>query len=126
MIAVLDASALLVVLHNEIGAAAVEPLLHGAMVSAVNWSEIVQKAASRGVDVSQLRDEVEALGVHVAAFDADAAEATAHLWALTREAGLGLGDRACLALAHAVGGTAVTADRAWGTLDVGVPVQLVR
>jgi PIN domain nuclease of toxin-antitoxin system len=124
--AVLDASALLVVLHGEPGTAVVEPLLDGAQVSAVNWSEVVQKAAARGVDVGGLRDDVEALGVRVAIFDADAAEATAELWAATRDSGRSLGDRACLALARALGMTAVTADAAWADVDVGVTVQLVR
>jgi ribonuclease VapC len=123
---VLDASALLVVLHGEPGAAVVEPLLDGAQVSAVNWSEVVQKAAARGVDVAGLREDIEALGVGVAGFDADAAEATAALWAVTRDAGLSLGDRACLALAGALGVSAVTADTAWVDVHVGVAVQLVR
>lgn len=126
MTIVLDASALLVVLHNERGAATVEPLLEGAAVSAVNWSEVVQKAASRGVDVSRLREEVEALGVRIATFDAAAAEAAAHLWTTTKDAGLSLGDRACLALARDLGATAVTADAAWVGVSVGIPVQLVR
>jgi ribonuclease VapC len=126
MTTVLDASALLVVLHNEMGAETVEPLLEGAAVSAVNWSEVVQKASSRGVDVSGLREEVEALGVRIATFDADAAEAAAHLWSATKDAGLSLGDRACLALARDLGATAVTADTAWAGINVGIPVQLVR
>jgi len=123
---VLDASALLVVLHDEPGATAVEPLLDGAEVSAVNWSEVVQKAAARGVDVTRLRDDVEALGVRVVIFDADAAEATAELWAATTDQGLSLGDRACLALARTRRATAVTADRAWADVHVGVTVQVVR
>ena len=126
MTAVLDASALLVVLHNETGAATVEPLLDAAVVSSVNWSEVVQKAAARGVDMSRLRDDVEALGVRIATFDADAAEAAAHLWSLTRGAGLSLGDRACLALAGSLGATAVTADQAWADVNAGVSVQLLR
>ena len=117
---------MLVVLHDEPGSAVVEPLLEGAAISAVNWSEVVQKAATRRVNVAGLRDEVEALGVRVAVFDADAAEATADLWAATRSAGLSLGDRACLALARALSATAVTADKGWSAIQVGVAVQLVR
>ena len=126
MTAVLDASALLVVLHDEPGAAEAVPLLEGATISAVNWAEVLQKAAARGVDTADLREDVEALGLGIAAFDAEAAAATAALWPLTRDAGLSLGDRACLALALSLQATAVTADRAWAAIDVGVPVQLVR
>jgi len=126
MTVVLDASALLVLLHDEPGAASVVPLLEGAAVSAVNWSEVVQKAATRGVDMTGLRDDVETLGVHIVIFDADSAEATADLWTITRNAGLSLGDRACLALARALGATAVTADKAWAEINAGVAVQLLR
>jgi ribonuclease VapC len=123
---VLDASALLVLLHDEPGADVVQPLLDGAEVSAVNRSEVVQKTAARGVDVARLRDDVEALGVRVVIFDSDAAEATAALWTATREVGLSLADRACLALAHARGATALTADRAWADVRAGVTVRVIR
>ncbi len=126
MTVVLDASALLVVLHDEPGAAAVELLLDGAAVSAVNWSEVVQKMLARGVDVTGLHEEVASLGVRVAVFDLDAAEAAAALWTTTRDAGLSLGDRACLALARSLNATAVTADRSWAKIAAGVQVQVVR
>ena len=44
----------------------------------------------------------------------------------TRAKGLSLGDRACLALAIERGVPALTADRAWMELDVGVDVRLIR
>jgi len=43
-----------------------------------------------------------------------------------RKAGLSFGDRACLALALDLGGRPVTADRAWGRIDVGLDVTLIR
>ena len=48
------------------------------------------------------------------------------MWASTRKAGLSLADRACLALALDLGATAVTADRAWAKVDVGVEVKVIR
>lgn len=103
-----------------------EALLASSVVSAVNWSELVQKAAYRGVDVDGLGEEVEALGVRVVAFDRAAAEATARLWPMTTAAAISLGDRACLALAKALSATAVTADPAWTEINVGASVQIVR
>jgi PIN domain nuclease of toxin-antitoxin system len=126
MATVLDASALLVVLHDEPGASVVELLLEDSRVSAVNWSEVVQKALARGIDIDNLRTEIEALGVRIEVFDAGAAENTAKMWAETKEIGLSLGDRACLALARSQGATAVTADKAWAKLDIGVSIQVVR
>lgn len=126
MTAVLDASALLAVLHGEKGADVVEALLDGAVMSAVNWSEVVQKAASRGVETVGLGEDVVALGVRIVEFDRAAAEAAARLWPLTQAAGLSIADRACLALAGALGGEAVTADTAWADVDVGVSVRVIR
>jgi PIN domain nuclease of toxin-antitoxin system len=84
------------------------------------------KAATRDIDTDGLGEEVDALGVRVMAFDRDAAEETARLWPLTTDAGLSLAERACLALAAALGATAVTTDRAWAHINVGVSVQVIR
>jgi PIN domain nuclease of toxin-antitoxin system len=37
-----------------------------------------------------------------------------------------LGDRACLALASARGATALTTDRAWAALGIGIAIELAR
>jgi PIN domain nuclease of toxin-antitoxin system len=124
---VLDASALLALLQREAGAEAVLPVLEGALMSSVNWSEVVQKAAARGVAVDRrTRRDVEAIGVEIVPFAPDDAEAAAGIWEAAPRAGLSLGDRACLALARDRGAVAVTTDRAWAALPLNVPVQVVR
>jgi ribonuclease VapC len=124
---VLDASALLAVLNQEAGAELVLPVLAGALMSSVNWSEVVRKAMARGVQVGpRMRRDVEAVGVRIVPFAADDAEQTAHIWRSAPRAGLSLGDRACLALALDRGAVAVTADRAWAALPLQVPVKVVR
>lgn len=124
---VLDASALLAVLHEEAGAEAVLPALDGALMSSVNWSEVVQKAAARGVAVGRrMRRDVEAIGVTIVPFEPGDAEAAAGIWAAAPGAGLSLGDRACLALARDRGAVALTTDRAWATLALDVAVEVVR
>jgi PIN domain nuclease of toxin-antitoxin system len=50
----------------------------------------------------------------------------AALRATTRRFGLSVGDRACLALALREQVPAVTTDRAWSKLSVGVEVVLIR
>jgi ribonuclease VapC len=124
---VLDASALLAVLQQEAGAEVVLPVLDGALMSSVNWSEVVQKAAARGVALDRrMRRDVEALGVRILPFAPDDAEAAAGIWAAAPGAGLSLGDRACLALAREHGALALTTDRAWASLPLGQPVRVVR
>jgi ribonuclease VapC len=121
---VLDASALLALLFGEVGFEVVP--LEGSAVSAVNWSEVVQVAARRDADVVGLADAIAAEGAVVVPFTAAQAEVAAALWVRTRAAGLSLGDRACLALARRYRVPALTADRAWGQMGVGVEVVVVR
>jgi ribonuclease VapC len=121
---VLDASALLALLFGEVGFEAVP--LEGSAVSAVNWSEVVQVAARRDADVVGLADAIAAEGAVVVPFTAAQAEVAAALWVRTRAVGLSLGDRACLALARRYRVPALTADRAWGQMGVGVEVVVVR
>ncbi len=122
---VLDASALLAMLQGEQGGEMVEAILEHAVISAVNWSEVVQKSASRGVPIEGLRDDLRALGMAVLPFDPQDGEAAAELWPTTRSKGLSLGDRACLALAHRLDVPALTADRVWAELDLPVKVELL-
>lgn len=93
-------------------------------VSTANWSEVVQKAIAHGVDVTGLRENVEALGVTLVPVDAALAEDAAGLWPRTRAAGLSLGDRLCLALAVRLGQPALTTDRAWAAVADAVPVAV--
>lgn len=123
---VLDASALLAMLNSEPGGEAVADLLATAVISSVNWSEVVQKALARQADVDGLRQDLEALGLAIRPFTAEDAERTAHLRVKTQHLGLSLGDRACLALAAALGLPAISADRIWDDLDIGVEVRIAR
>jgi ribonuclease VapC len=124
---VLDASALLAYLQRERGHEAVEAVLENSALSAVNLSEVLQKAMAAGVSTDGLETDLEAVGVRVYAFDAEDATHSAELWATTRKLGLSLGDRACLALAKRLHAPAYTADRAWAEVKVpGVTVKTVR
>lgn len=124
--AVLDSSAVLAWLHDEAGGGRIEPLLPVAVMSAVNWSETAQKIDQHGAADARVLSRLRALGLHVEPFTAEDAMTAADLWLNTRSSGLSLGDRACLAVAYRLGLPAVTADKAWGGLDLGVDVQLIR
>ena len=123
---VVDASALLALLHSEPGAEIVEKALEDAAISTVNWSEVCQRWIAHDVDVSDLRADTEALGLEILPFTVSDAEQAAELWSTTRRLGLSLGDRACLGLARRLGRPALTADRAWLDADFGVEVRLIR
>ena len=125
---VLDASAVLALLNNEAGAQTVAGRLEGASISSVNWSEVVQKAIALGVDRAPagMHDDLAAVGLAVRDFSATQAEIAAGLWMSTRDLGLSLADRACLALAIDMRAPVLTGDRAWQELAIGVEVILIR
>jgi ribonuclease VapC len=123
---VLDASAVLALLHSEPGAEAVEAVLEHAAISTVNWSEVCQRWIAHEVDISDLRTDTEALGLQIVPFTVDDAEQAAELWSSTRHLGLSLGDRACLGLARRLARPALTADRAWLDVDLGVEIRAIR
>ena len=121
---VLDASAVLALLQEERGADEVERLMDGSLMSCVNLSEVLQKAEQHGVETEGLEVDLEALGVEFRDFDVSSARPTALAW--TPGSGLSLGDRACLALAGQVGGTAVTTDAHWARADLDVDIRVIR
>ena len=126
MTTVLDASAVLSLLREEPGGDAVAEVLTYSSISAVNFSELVAKLCEWGADADEARQTLVELGLHVIDFDLPQAVEAGALRPRTRSAGLSLGDRACLALAQARGAQALTADRSWAALDIGVEIRVIR
>ncbi len=124
---VLDASALLALLNREPGSEQVASVVaDGAAISAVNLSEVVAKLCEVDMPEAIVHDVLDLLGLEIVDFDTDQAYQTGLLRALTRHAGLSLGDRACLVLARQLDLPALTTDRVWESLTVGVTVQVIR
>jgi len=121
----LDASALLALIQSEPGAERLADVLDRAVISAINLAEVVGRLAERGLPGAAIRQRIEQLDVRVVAVDEDLAYAAGLLRPATRWLGLSLGDRVCVALARRLGVTALTADRAWARLAVGVSVELL-
>jgi len=124
--AVLDASALLAFLQSEPGSADVEAVLPDACISAVNWSEVVQKALAANVDISGMRGDVQALGLTIEPFTESQAEYAAQLWLDTKKHGLSLADRACLSLGYSLSLPILTMDKAWGKPDLALDIKVLR
>jgi PIN domain nuclease of toxin-antitoxin system len=124
--AVLDASAVLAVLNSEPGAEIVTAALNDAMILTVNYAEVVSILVARGTTVGQVGALMEQIGIEFINFDRALAERTGALRLMTRQLGLSLADRACLALAEREDAPALTADSAWVGLDIGVEVRLIR
>ncbi|MGE5576089.1 MAG: type II toxin-antitoxin system VapC family toxin [Syntrophothermus sp.] len=128
--AVVDASALLAYLFDEPGADAVAMALSaGACMSAVNFSEVLAKLSDHGISVDQaLSDfkEQKLLNIlEIVDFNLANAEEAARLRHTTRDIGLSLGDRACLALGRIRNSQVLTADSFWAKVQ-GIDVIMIR
>ena len=124
--AVLDASALLAWLVQERGADVVAEYLPRAVISAVNLSEVLYRGQRLGRNVANLPARLGHLGLRVEPFTADDALLATAIYAHDRRHLLSLADRCCLATAIRLELPAVTGDRAWSTLDLGVEVLAFR
>ena len=110
----------------EPGADSVERVASRSAISAVNWCEAFGKLRGAGLDAARLAADMNETGIAIVAFGASDAQSAGELAPATRRHGLSLADRACLALAARLSVPAVTADRAWLDLDVGVEIVCIR
>ena len=123
---VLDASAVLALVHREPGRELVAEILSESSISAVNAAEVNTKLLEAGYEPEILPGLFNQMRLEVVAFSAKHSLRVGLLRLATKPAGLSLGDRACLATAELLGATAVTADRAWKKLRLPVKIKLIR
>jgi len=119
---VFDASALLCFLLGEPGSDVVERELKlGGVCSSANWSEVAQKVQAHNRNWDYASGLLLSFPLAVEPVTKADAELAARTW--HPRSGLSLGDRLCLALTQRLGGTAWTADTAWGN---DPPVRQIR
>jgi PIN domain nuclease of toxin-antitoxin system len=104
----------------------VQKLLQGAIISAVNYAEVVTRLSVLGMPENEILEALEILGLEIIPFDEEQSFRAGILVNVTRPYGLSLGDRACLALALKSRLPAVTSDRAWQDVKAGLDVRLIR
>lgn len=124
---VLDASAVLALVHDDPGADTVADALPGASLGTANLAEAVGKLVQVDIDPRRIRELLGAAGVVVEPLLARDAELAGALGGLPGGHTLSLGERCCLALAaRSRPAEVLTADRAWADLDLPVHVRLLR
>jgi PIN domain nuclease of toxin-antitoxin system len=122
----LDASALLALINKEKGWEKVQNALQHSIMSAVNLSECAAVLSLLKIPQVEIVELLSSLVPDAESFDIEQAYIAAELRNKTKEKGLSLGDRACLALCTVKHLTAITADKAWRDARCGVSVECVR
>jgi ribonuclease VapC len=130
---ILDASAILALLAQEKGKDLVLESLRArpTRVSSVNVCEVLGRLYDGGMQHDIAIRAMDALRMTVVDFDYRAALEAAALKSRTKSIGASLGDRACLALAHAAHKagdtpTVLTADRLWARIHWPFKVTVIR
>ena len=122
----LDTSAVLGYLQNEPGweIVASEILAGHASICVVNQTEVLSKLCDKGMSWPDAQKALSKLALLAEPFTADTALEAARLRPLTREHGLSLGDRACLAAARLRQCAVLTGDRDWLLIANAVGLEI--
>ena len=124
---ILDASALLALIHDETGADMVANAMAESTISTANLAGVIGKLVDAQINASGVRQLVVAAGGTIEPLTADDAELAGALRSIKGGQQLSLGDRCCLALTiRSTPAIVMTADRAWRKLDLPIEVRLIR
>jgi PIN domain nuclease of toxin-antitoxin system len=100
--------------------------LAGAVISAVNYSEVLKKTIERGGPVKIAVSRIDALSIAIIPFDDRQAAAAAELYPQAKPHGLSFADRACIALGLHERATVLTTDGKWKRLNIPLKLKLIR
>lgn len=125
----LDSSALLALCLHEPGGDQVERAVGAsshAYMTVTNVAESTSRLMCMGWTVPEVESAMTDLEIMVLPEDRSHGILAGELHARTRGTGLSTGDAVCLAAAVREEWPVFTSDRAWATLDLGIPVILIR
>ena len=124
---VFDSSALIALFAKEPGYEKVRQNMKHAIISSVNLAEVYKYC----FDVQNLTEEdcvglIKLCGIKIIDFCAEQALISAKIVKTTKQYGLSLGDRGCIALALVKNSSILTCDKIWQKVDFGVPIIMAR
>jgi PIN domain nuclease of toxin-antitoxin system len=95
-------------------------------MSSVKLAEVITTAIRRGGKLPETMIVLAHLPMETLPFDSQDAILAASLYSATKEKGLSLADRCCLALGARFGVPVLTAATEWTGLNIGVRVEAIR
>jgi len=108
------------------GADVVLGTMDGALISAVNYSEVLKKAIERCQMIAPIAALMHSYSVEIVPFDATLAAISAELFPETKQHGLSFADRACLSLGIQRRFKVLTSERRMGLVTLPIKVRLIR
>jgi PIN domain nuclease of toxin-antitoxin system len=127
---IIDTSAIIALINKEKGFEIAEKHISEAAISSVNFSEVITVVNRELFTTKEERQEglklIKDMLINIVEFDEEQAIIAANFNSEAKKYGLSLGDRACLALAKHKKLPALTADKTWEKLNLGVKIKLIR
>jgi ribonuclease VapC len=125
---VADSSALLALLNDEHFTVDLQEMLTESVMCSINYSEVVDYFALSGLARKDITAILETSEIDIISADAQLAIEAGLMRPITKQAGLSIADRFCIALAIKLGLPALTGDRKWSQIaeTMGVEIILIR
>ena len=124
----IDSTVMLAYLFDEPGGDQFESYIEGGAMSVVNYSEVIARLAREDATAHRIEALKSNFPLSVVDFRKDVAEIAGELIPYTKDHGLSIGDRVCLAQALSDDAIVVTADKAWLPLSriLSLPIELIQ
>ena len=122
----LDTSAMIALLKKEPGYEILEEVIARSAMSAVNLSELVAVLSRNHIKEDEIDEIINDIVPEVIPFSEEIATQTGKLIKHTRDLGLSLGDRACIASGIFHNMTIYTTDKAWIKLKKLADIVIIR
>jgi PIN domain nuclease of toxin-antitoxin system len=124
---ILDSSALLAALRGENGASEIMEIIdNGTHMTTVNLAGVITKLYHYKTTREEIDELIYDLPIHFIDVDKELAQLSSSYYLQAKEFGLSLADKICLAAAQRGNYTAITTDKIWAKINLGISVRVIR
>ncbi|MDG1437117.1 MAG: type II toxin-antitoxin system VapC family toxin [Rickettsiaceae bacterium] len=120
----LDTSALIALLKKEPGYKKVDEVVAHSAISSVNLCELVSILAKNSIPENAIDDIINDIVPEIIPFCENLGVKAGKLSSFTKEYGLSLGDKACIATAEYYSMEVYTADKIWAKLENNISTKI--